>query len=198
VGRHRSYLRDEVVFRAGDPADCLLLVEGGLLKLTTSSQVAGPMVLALRATGGLVGEEAALSGLTRSATATAAEASVLSVVSSERLQGLLAAHPGLSLGLLGTALANLGQSEYRRVRMSAPGTLGRVAATLVDLCRQGGRPHPEGTVLALLRSEIAGTAGVSEESTWRALRRLERDRLLTRHKGRIVVTDLAGLSAVKT
>lgn len=94
TARAGSYAAGEVLFREGDPGDCLHLIRKG--SVTVSRQLGGrDTVLAYVPAGQYVGEMALLSDQPRTATVTAAVATETLQLEGSAFKALLAAHPEL-------------------------------------------------------------------------------------------------------
>lgn len=100
AGRLRTLRVDEVLYRAGDPSDAVFVVATGAMKLSAVRRGDEEESELRRARpGDTVGEEAALAGASRAATATAAEPSALAEIPMGVLTRLLArAGGGEALG----------------------------------------------------------------------------------------------------
>ena len=97
--------RGTVVFREGDAGDTLYLIARGAVDISVLNADARRSRIVTMSTGAMFGEMALFDGRTRSATAVAAEQTVLYVVSRQTLLvDLPGSHPGIAIALL-TALA---------------------------------------------------------------------------------------------
>jgi CRP/FNR family transcriptional regulator, cyclic AMP receptor protein len=83
-----SYAPGAVVFRTGDPGECLYFVKSGVVSLTTDDRE-----LEQVGEGGMFGEMALVDGASRSATATAITACELVPVNQRRFQFLVQQTP---------------------------------------------------------------------------------------------------------
>lgn len=93
----RAVAAGEVIFRAGDPADCAYVVAAGHIEIYTGSG-ADLCRIAVISAGQLLGEMAILDNAPRSATAIAREASLLTVIDHSQLVARLSmADPVLNL-----------------------------------------------------------------------------------------------------
>ncbi|GAA3888573.1 Crp/Fnr family transcriptional regulator [Streptomyces sedi] len=196
AGSERSWARGEVVVLEGAPARDVILVESGLVKVTTVSANGYTSVLAVRGPGELLGELSCLDGGPRSATVTALGAVRGTVVPGERFRRLLAAHGALALAVLRSVAVRLRDSDRLRAEHGAYPAGVRVAGVLWEMAVRHGRPvagPPGALAVRVTQQELAGAAGTSRESLVRALGELAAEGLIVRRRGHTVVVDLDGL-----
>jgi len=171
----RPFSKGRSIFYQGDAGDSLFVVAEGLVKVWVSSGEGSEMVLATLRSPEAFGELSAVSGATRSASASALEDTVL--VSLDRATLLDSAHrqPKLADALL-EAMGNL----TRRITESASDLVfldlaGRVAKRLVQLADRDG--HAEGDEilleLPLTQTELAEMVGGSRQSVNHILKTFE-------------------------
>ena len=84
---------DDVIFREGDPGDCLYLVVEGAVRISKIGRGSQQETLGFIQPGNFFGEMALIDGEPRSAQATAAEPSVLGRIDAESFANMLAAAP---------------------------------------------------------------------------------------------------------
>lgn len=196
AGRARSWERGEAVLVEGAPSSDVVLIESGLVKVTTESANGYTSVLAVRGPGELLGELSCLDGGPRSATATALGAVHGTVVPGERFRRLLAAHGELALAVLRSVTVRLRDSDRLRAEHGAYPAGVRVARVLWEMASRHGveaADPPGALAVRVTQQELAGAAGTSRESLVRALAELAAEGLIVRSRGRTLVVDLAGL-----
>ncbi len=197
AGRVRAWERGEILMREGGSPDCVILVVGGLAKVTADSDNGYTSVLALRGPGELIGELSCLDGTTRSATVTALERVDGVVIGAEAFHRLLAEHGALSLAVLRGVVTRLRDSDRLRTEHGARSARSMLAKVLLDLALKHGVEapgQPPGAVAVRMnQQELAGAASVSRESVVRALRSMQKAGLVVTSRGRTVVVDLRGL-----
>lgn len=92
----RVYRTGQIVFREGEQAWAAFLIERGSVEIIKNAEGADPRRLATIAAGDVFGEMGLIDGSPRSATARAAEPTVLQVINEREFHRLLtAAEPGL-------------------------------------------------------------------------------------------------------
>jgi CRP/FNR family cyclic AMP-dependent transcriptional regulator len=195
LGRRRSADRPEKLIARGDPADRVIVIEAGRVKVSVPTP-AGDAVLTFRGPGALLGEQALIEDLPRSADVIAVEPVELLVIAASAFRSYLHRRPNVALALLAVLSARLRASDRRLAEFAAADTLGRVSARLVELCDTHGELGEEGSVrvtLPITQDELAGWTGSSLESTAKALRSLRSLGWVSTKRRAIEVHDLAAL-----
>jgi CRP/FNR family transcriptional regulator, cyclic AMP receptor protein len=195
LARRRSADRPEVLIARGDPADRVIVIEAGRVKISVPTP-AGDAVLTFRGPGALLGEQALIDDLPRSANVIAVEPVELLVIAASAFRGYLNRRPNVALAMLAVLSARLRASDRRLAEFAAADTLGRISARLVELCDTHGELGEEGTVrvtLPITQDELAGWTGSSLESTAKALRSLRSLGWISTRRRAIEVHDLTAL-----
>ncbi|MEY9966655.1 CRP/FNR family cyclic AMP-dependent transcriptional regulator [Streptacidiphilus sp. MAP12-16] len=179
--------------REGGPPDYVVLVVGGLAKVTAESENGYTSVLALRGPGELVGELSCLDGITRSATVTALERVEGVVLGADAFRRLLEQHGTLALAVLRSVVARLRQSDDQRAEHGARSARSMLARVLLDVAVRHGveiSEPPGALAVQMNQQELAGAAAISRESVVRVLRAMQQAELVVTSRGRTVVLDL--------
>jgi CRP-like cAMP-binding protein len=195
LGRRRGAERGEKLIARGDPADRVIVIEAGRVKISVATP-AGDAVLTFRGPGSLLGEQALIDDLPRSADVIAVEPVELLVVAASAFKGFLNRRPTVAIAMLAILSARLRASDLRLAEFASADTLGRVCARLVEMCDTHGELGEEGSVLVTLpitQDELAGWTGSSLESTAKALRSLRSLGWISTRRRTIEVHDLAAL-----
>ncbi|MEV0554183.1 Crp/Fnr family transcriptional regulator [Streptomyces sp. NPDC050597] len=205
AGRRRGWQRGEPLMHEGSPPDNVILIEDGLVKITTETPNGYTSVLAIRGPGELLGELSCVDGGRRSATATALWDGWGVVVTAERFRQLLAQQGPLALAVLRSVAGRLRQSDRQRGEYGAYPAGTRIARVLADLAMRHGEPvsgpsgaddagfGPASVSVRITQRELAGAAGTSRESVARTVRALQQDGLVTVGRGRVVMRDSRAL-----
>ncbi len=174
LGHLRPVGPRHALLREGELPDTVLLIEHGNAKIVSITRDGREVVLALRGTGELVGEQSILDGWTRAATVVAIDALEVRVIPAAAFRRFLEQNPRVMTVVLSMMSASLRAASLAQISYATADTLGRVAARLVELGERFGDPSPEGVrvALPLTQEEIAGWAGASLEATVRALRQM--------------------------
>ena len=175
--------RGETIFRQGDPAVAVFVVESGRIRLVRMLADGTPLILYVAETGESFAE-ASLSAAHYHCDAVAETDTVVLALPKADLLSVLAADPAECLTL---ALAPAAQVRDLRAKLelrNIRSATGRVLAWL--------RLHASGSPpVALIRrswTEIADELGLTREAVYRALARLEHQKLVSRHAGVVCLT----------
>ena len=195
----RTFARGQALFHEGQLADRVLILRAGRVKVTATTSNGREVVLAFRGPGELLGDQAALDGLPRSATISAVERVQALSLSAEAFRSFLAAHPSVSLTLLGMLSRRLRDADAKRIEFSAFTTIERVAARLLELSERFGQQEG-GSIrieLPLSQEELAGATGASIESVGRALQTMRSLKCIETRRREIRVLDRDALEALR-
>jgi CRP/FNR family cyclic AMP-dependent transcriptional regulator len=193
-GTRRSWRAGEIVFTEGEPADRVVVLLTGRVKVSSLSDT-GEVVLAFRGRGALLGEISAIDRGPRSATVTAVDRVDGLEISAVAFWNYLAGHPAASLLLLRTLAGRLRDADRKRIEFGTHDAVGRVARRLVELADRFGEPTKDGIRIGLRFSqeELAGWTGTSREAVVKALRRLRDRECVRTSRMTVIVTDLERL-----
>jgi CRP/FNR family cyclic AMP-dependent transcriptional regulator len=166
------YRRGEVIFREGEPADRLILVEEGRVKLSTSSTSGQEFLIAVLGPGQIFGELEVLDRGARAMDARAMEAATLFALPSEVFWTLLENRPALArrlLELMARRLRRADQTSQDLVFFDAPT---RLARRFLQMAEEHGEPAGDQAVRVTVRvtqGEMAQMIGVTRESANRLI-----------------------------
>jgi CRP-like cAMP-binding protein len=198
IGREGHFTRGEVLFSQGDPSRHIVLIESGIVLVTTVAPTGYTGVLAIRSAGQLVGEFAGITGEARSATVTAITEVDAVIVDDAKFRAMTLRNPPFAMAVLRSVIARVREADQRRLDFGAYKTSQRVAQVLFERACQHSVPipgQPNWLMVKVSRQELAGAAGASRESVTRALGALAREHIIQRHPRHIVVTSLSRLEA---
>ena len=162
----RIYPENEVLYRPGQKADHLFLVNRGTIRLMAGTPSGGEKILALYSAGDLFGEEVINRSRTYKAHAVAHEESWVSVLAANKLDELAKRVPRIALNLARILNAKVA-SNWREIEaLSFESTENRVARTLALLSSRHGRPvasHPgfKKLTLSLTHEHISQLVGAN-------------------------------------
>jgi CRP/FNR family cyclic AMP-dependent transcriptional regulator len=201
LARHlqvRHLVAGTPVFRRGDAGEALYIVRNGEVRISVASAEGKELVLAMLGPGDFFGELALFDGDPRSADAIAAEDTTLLVLWRDQFRRLLEASPALAASALAALSRRLRRSDLLIEDLAFLDVRARLARVLLDLAARKGVPGPEGVVIAarLTQRDLAALVGATRESVNKWLRACERDGLVRRARGRLVLPDVGGLHAL--
>ena len=189
----RTYRRGEIVFSAGDAGDALFGVVSGRIRISTGNADGREIFLNIMEPGDTFGEIALLDGGTRTATATAMDASELVSLRREPLFGLLEKEPKATLELLrlcGERLRWTSGLLEDAALLDAPA---RLAKRLLSLSELHGEDGDGGRSVRISQEELANFLGVSRQAVNEQLQEWKAKGWLALGRGTVTVRDAAGL-----
>jgi CRP-like cAMP-binding protein len=198
-GVSRVFDPGQVLLRQGDPADHVLLVLDGRVKVSRVDPEGNTLVLAVRGAGELMGELGVLDRQhRRSATVVAIDRCSTRVISADEFRDM-ARSLGLETRMLEHVVQRLQEGEDVRAELSSLPAGPRLARCLLRFAvpRRPSRlrpvVHPDRIDVGLNQTELGQAAGVHRSTVAQELRKLREDGIVVTSRGRIVITDLAGL-----
>ncbi|WP_241562541.1 Crp/Fnr family transcriptional regulator [Streptomyces hoynatensis] len=193
-----QYQSGESLMREGDRSTHVVLLLSGIAKISARLDEGHEALLAIRASGDVVGEMAAMDGKPRSATVTACGAIRAGVVQKNDLHAFFRRHPEAALSMGSVVAERLRWANRRRIEFAGYPVKVRLARVLAELAASHGRPVLQGLVIGvnLSQPELAALAGSAEDTVQKALRALREEGLLTTGHRRISVLDLRRLREI--
>ncbi|HET8690780.1 MAG TPA: Crp/Fnr family transcriptional regulator [Steroidobacteraceae bacterium] len=193
LAAQRSYRRGEIVFAAGDAGDALYGVVSGRIRISTGNADGREIFLNIMEPGDSFGEIALLDGGTRTATATAIEASELVSVRREHLFGLLEKEPRTAVELLrlcGERLRWTSGLLEDAALLDAPA---RLAKRLLSLCELHGEDAAGGRAVRISQEELANFLGVTRQAVNEQLQEWKAKGWVALGRGTVILHDAAAL-----
>lgn len=166
------YRRGEVIFREGEPAERLFLIDEGKVKLTIASPTGQELLIAVLGRGQIFGELAVVDRSTREMDARAMQDCKLFSLASDVFWSMIEGRPALArrlLELMARRLRRADQASQDLVFFDAPT---RLARKLLELAEEHGEANGDGRIMVQTRvtqEEMAQMVGVSRESANRLI-----------------------------
>ena len=166
------YRRAEVIFREGEPAERLFLIDDGTVKLSIASPSGQELLIGLLRRGHIFGELSIVDRGNREMDARAMDDTRLYTLASDVFWSIIEGRPALArrlLELMGRRLRRADQAAQDLVFFDAPT---RLARKLLELGDEHGQPHSDGGIVVTTRvtqEEMAQMIGVSRESANRLI-----------------------------
>jgi len=194
----RRVPRGTFVYRPGDPADPLYMVEEGLVKVSVSSPSGRDLTVGLYGPGEVFGEEAVLEDGRRVAFATALEPCLLVALPRARLHQLLARDQEIGAYLTRLLAARVKESIRQLESIAWNPVPSRLAGALLHLAARNGAPDGAGTrvTLRMTHQELANLIGSTRETTTATLNDFRRRGLINVVRRHIVLLKPDLLSAL--
>jgi CRP-like cAMP-binding protein len=173
-GTVRKFAKGAALFHAGQESDRVLVVLTGHVKLVRATDDGREVMLALRGPGELLGEQSAIDGDARSASAVAIEPVEALAVATPDFLSFVSRTPTAAMFVMKLLSSRLRDADRKRLEFSAQDSVGRLASRLVELCEAYGEKVEEGLKidLPLTQEDLAGWTGSSREAVSRALQQL--------------------------
>jgi CRP-like cAMP-binding protein len=193
------YEKDDYLFWEGEPAEWLVLVTEGQVKMIKHSESGRETILATFGPGQIVGEIGVLVGEVYPATAQALEpASTLNLHRDDYIE-LVRQYPDLAWALI-QELGHRLQGAHETIRSLAVEKVERrVARVVLRMANTAGERLDDGTVrisVPLSRQDIADMAGTVIETAIRALSKFQKQGLIETREGYIVLLKPHALVAI--
>jgi CRP/FNR family transcriptional regulator, cyclic AMP receptor protein len=193
-GRTATYAGSAVVFRKGDPAEDVMIVLGGRIRLSSASQNGREVLFDFIRPGRCFGEMALLEGKTRKVDATAVRPSTVFALSRRTVLACLEAHPDVAVRIIRVLCARLSRAMQMLEDRTQLGLSPRSARALLRLAREYGDGRR--IELKISQAEIASLVGATREKVNRQLCAWCRSGILAFDEGHLTILDEGALRAI--
>lgn len=193
--QRRHYARGQVIFRQGDPGVSLYLIEEGTIKIAVSTPGGKGLVLRIMGPRDFFGELSLLDGEPRSADAVAQSACQLLLLQREDFLRFVEARPGVAKGLLASVSRRLRYTTQQVQDAAFLDVPARLARVILELAQAYSQPGDEKLAVAPrpTQAELAEMVGATRESVNKWLGLYERQGLIRRESGALVIVQPDGL-----
>lgn len=165
---HRHVPADAVIFSEEDPADRILVVHRGRIKLNRYSPEGKEYVLDIIGPGAIYGEQRLFSGLRQEVNAIALEASSFCEIYKRDIEALIMKQPEVGIRMLEELGAKYSRVSRLQEILSLNDARGRLAGFLLHLSGEAG-----GKTLRIARNTISSSINLRTETISRKLKELE-------------------------
>ena len=186
---HRFYSKGEHIFLEGTRGHGLYCVYQGKIKIHKLGAEAKEQIVRLAKEGDVLGYRSLLSNESYFATATTLEDSVICYVSKKTFLELLANNNSLSYSVIQILTQNLKDSENKIINIKQKTVIQRVCEALLILKEKFGLTEDDCLTVKLSRREIGDLAGVTTETTIRALSKLNKQGVILLEGKQIRLVD---------
>lgn len=190
----RAYEKGEALFSEGDPADRIIFLFVGKVKIVKAAP-SRDLIIEILGAGEPVGAVAVFEKFPYPATAVALEPSgVISIPEREFFQ-LVMTHPDIVRRLFAGLTRRLMAVNKRMADMTGSVEY-RAARLFTTLAERLGKPRGKGTFIpmALSRQEIADLVGTTVETAIRVMSRWQKERVVETEKEGFFISDPTTLS----
>ncbi len=191
----RRFLPNSVITNQNHPADHLFLLTKGLVRYFFVTEAGKKLLFQWLGPGDLFGGQTVLS--TPSSYLASTEAvidSSMFVWDRPAIRGLIARYPRLLENVLLTASDYVAWHLMSNISLVSHTVRQRVAQVLVTLARTIGQETRGGVALLLTNEELANAANVTPFTVSRLINQWQRDRVLVKRRGKILLLSHARLS----
>jgi CRP-like cAMP-binding protein len=194
----RSWDKGETVFSEGDPADFLLTVLAGRVKVVKLQPSGKEVILEIFGPGDPVGAVVAYEGRPFPASAVALERTTCLLVRRGPFFQLLEKHPSLVRGLLSTFTRRIVELTQRIPEVAGARVETRFAHLFLKLADRVGRPRESGIFvpMVLSRQELADLTGTTIETCIRLMSRWGKDGVVQTERDGFLLVDRAALESL--
>lgn len=191
-GRKRVYAEDEVIFAEDDAASFLPVILSGRVKMVQFPEVGKEVILGIFETGEMFAVPPVFDGKKYPSTAVAMEPTELLVLKRERFLELIRESDEFAFAIIGWMCAMLREKTATIQNLAVASPEHRVGHVLLKLAA---REDGNGPVkIALRRQDIAKMAGLTTETTIRAVRKLADRGLIRIVHGKVMIDSTEPLS----
>jgi CRP-like cAMP-binding protein len=185
----RSFPRNRLLFRAGDPSEGLWIVERGRVRLYRANRDGKEQILHEQGPGQSLAEVPLFDGGPYPANARAEEDSVLLFLSRGDFREICRSEPEVADAVIRELGGRLRRAVSLIEKISLRDVPSRVGLTLLEMARAGGRRGDQAFSLPMSQSRLAERLATTRESVVRALRTLRDEGLIEREGSRIRIPD---------
>lgn len=185
----KAYPSKQLIIKEGDPSKDLYYIISGSVTVLVEDDKGHEIVLAYLNPGDFFGEIGLFDEEhKRTAFVRAKSKCDIAQISYERLISLPDIFPDLLFSIASQLAIRLRRTSRKVSDLAFMDVKGRVARTLLDLCREpDAMTHPDGMLIRITRQELGRIVGCSREMVGRVLKDLEEDHLISVSGKSIVV-----------
>jgi CRP/FNR family cyclic AMP-dependent transcriptional regulator len=186
-----------VLIKENDDSTFVVVILDGVVKVTGLAENGSEAFLAVRVSGELVGEFAAVDQRRRTATVTTGGPVVARTIPGTEFLGLLRRRPELSVAVMRSVVDKTRAATSRRIDFKSCDAGTRLARIMLELATRHGRRTARGVEIGftLTQPELANLASTSEPNVQRILRKLRERHIIGKGYRELIITDLAGLAS---
>ncbi len=187
----RRFQQGEAIFFQDDPGQALYLIEAGRVRIYVQDESGQETSVIFYSAGDIFGELAAIDGMPRSASAIAADETIVHVLNRERLRAHLLASPQLAYNFMQALVVRVRYSTLQVGSLALHDVPSRLARKLLELAQGNGRVEANGVRIdmPLTQSDLASLIGATRESANKALGHFRRSGIIRIEQNHITIVD---------
>ncbi len=192
VAGHRHVPAGTTIFSEDDPADRILVVHRGKIKLNHYSPEGKEYVLDIISPGAIYGEQRLFSGLKQEVNAIALEPASFCEIYKKDIEALIMKQPQVGIRMLEELGAKYSRVSRLHEILSINDAKGRLAGFLLHLSGEADTPN-----IRIARDTISGSINLRTETISRKLRELEAEGLVALEGHKLIrLINPEGLRAI--
>jgi len=187
----KKFRRDNLIIFEDDLGNNLFLIKSGRVKISRISEDGREVILAILNEGDFFGELSLIDGMTRSANVIALGDVEVLILRRGDFLDLLSKYPTIAVSLVKELAARIRKSDSQIQSLSLMSAEGRVITTLIRLAEDIGTIQKGEVRITNLpcQRDLANIAGTSRETISRFIKKFERQGLLKKDKGELIIFD---------
>ena len=193
----RQFDADQEVVGLNEPSSTIYFVITGSVRANVYTATGKQISFRDIDAGQFFGELAAIDGQSRSASIVAMEQSLIASMPADAFRGALEKYGAAATAMLVHMAGQIRALSARVVEFSSMAVSNRLQAELLRLVRQ---KAPEGNEVTIsdppTHAEIASRVATHREAVTREMNYLDREGIIERHTGRLVVRDIERLATM--
>ena len=196
LASHHSFAPNESLFLEGQPANCLILVEAGRVKLSRNVRDGSELILRICSPGEIVDAYSDSTNSHHTCSARAMAHCRVLIWDSTQAFALGIHYPQIRTNLLRILTERLDELEERCCEIASERCEPRLARTLLKLVDSIGRTNPDGARVVLSRTELAQMIGVTVFTISRTLSKWAKCGIVSRRRDAVIVRRVGELRAL--
>lgn len=193
AGHRKRFHADETIFSEGDKALFLPIVIAGKIKMVRFPEPGKEVIIGIFGPGEMFAVPPAFDGRTFPSTAIAMETTELLIVGRDAALEIIKRHSSFSLTVIQWMCEMLREKTATIQTLTTASPEHRVADVLVRLAERENAAFP--FQVPVRRQDIAEMAGLTTETTIRAVKKLSDKGLVRIVRGKIIIPELRPLSS---
>lgn len=193
AGRTKTFNEGAEIFAEGELADFLPIVLAGKVKMIHFLEAGKEVILGIFGAGEIFAVPPVFDGAPYPSTAIALEKTELLLLRRKDFLRLLKESAEFSFAVIGWMCEMLREKSATIQNLATSSPEHRAGNILVRAAEKNGDEESGAIKISLLRRDIAEMAGLTTETTIRAIRRLAAKNLVRIERGKIIIDDIASL-----
>lgn len=189
LAKVKTYFRNEILFRQGEPVRKLVWIQTGRVKLAHVSADGHEVLLWVKGTGEAADLHGNKADSSHSCSARAMERCQALVWDWSSFRALAARYPQINANIATIMASRLHELEQRFCEIATQDVADRLALALLRLADSVGIRRPSGVEVDLGRQELAELTGTTLHTVSRTLSRWAHAGLILTHRGGVVIPD---------